>query len=120
MAPRQPMDLTLLSKREEEAVKRFLNRLFECLGNQIHQVILYGSKARGDSEIDSDVDLLVLLKPGSTFRRGDVLRLAARVSLDYDVLLSVVTMTRDQWDAHRGLTMYANIQRDGLPIAELL
>lgn len=111
------MDITSLTKSETKAVDAFLKKLDDLYAGQIYQVILYGSKARGDSKRDSDVDLLVLLNSDAQLGRGNILRLAARTSLDFDVLLSVIVMTQDHWERHEGLSMYANVQQDGLQIA---
>lgn len=37
-------------------------RLAEMYGDRLLRVILYGSQARGDAHLDSDVDVLVVLK----------------------------------------------------------
>ena len=117
MSQRQPVDLILLTRRETEAVKEFLNQLSKHYSHQLYEVILYGSKARGESGVDSDIDLLVLMNTSSQYKRSDIVRLAARNSLNYDVLLSVIVMDVDHWKTREGLSMYANIQRDGMLIS---
>jgi len=61
-------------------------------GQRLHQVILYGSRARGDAQDDSDINTLIVLDPVEDFwtelsRIGDV---ANRISLDCDVVISAI------------------------------
>jgi predicted nucleotidyltransferase len=74
-----------LSGRERRVVERLVARFHEELGEDLHAVWLYGSRARGEadpSETDpdrrSDVDLMIVVDPS---------RDAGRVSWDIDPLI---------------------------------
>jgi uncharacterized protein len=54
MAPRRPGDDPIL--------KRFRAALDELYGDRIERVVLFGSRARGESRADSDYDVAVFLK----------------------------------------------------------
>ena len=86
-----------LSTREQEALDVFVRRLYTCYGDRVRSAVLFGSKARGDAGPDSDVDLLVTLADDDPHLRSEVRRLAARVSLEYDLFLSVRAVGRSQW-----------------------
>ena len=45
----------------EDVLHRIKSKLQTTFGERLHEVMLYGSEARGESEPDSDIDLLVLL-----------------------------------------------------------
>ena len=63
---RQPLPPLLVEHREA------LLALAEQLG--FHEVRLFGSMARGDGDVDSDVDLLVTAKKGTTiFHLGSMI-----------------------------------------------
>lgn len=117
MAGSEQLDLeTILTRQEREAIFAFLARLKTDYGGYIDRTILFGSKARGESRVESDIDLLVTIKEEDRVVRRDILRLGARVSLEYDVLLNILVMSAESWEAHRGFTLYNNIQREGLPV----
>ena len=64
-----------LSAAERRTVRRFVELLGDALGSDLQAVWLYGSRARGESRPESDVDLLVIAE-GDT-RRNQRLALAA-------------------------------------------
>jgi len=58
------LDATSLTPGERRVVERATQRLQETLGDALHGVWLYGSRARGEPGHDeSDVDLLVITHP---------------------------------------------------------
>ncbi|WP_228019978.1 nucleotidyltransferase domain-containing protein [Sphaerospermopsis sp. LEGE 08334] len=50
---------TLIVNKILEKVKTFLQKTYQ---DNLDQVILFGSRARGDHHADSDIDILIVLK----------------------------------------------------------
>ena len=109
---------SLLSPHEREALEVFVERLYTHCGDRTRSVILFGSKARGDAGLDSDVDVLVALTNDDPRLRSQVRRLAARVSLEYDLLLSVHAVGRSQWDklTRYRFPLYCAIKSEGIDL----
>ena len=85
----------------------------------VSQVILFGSKARGQADVYSDLDLLVIFSCPVTARlRDTVSEKLADINLQNDVVLSsVVVFERDWTDGLlRYLPLYAEVQRDGCAV----
>lgn len=59
-----PLASAALSTTERETVRRFASRLRQALGKDLRALWLYGSRARGESHAESDVDLLVIADGG--------------------------------------------------------
>ena len=57
-------DLTFLDEVTKQTLRNFVARLKEAEGDNLAQVALFGSMARGDCDEDSDTDVFVLLKEG--------------------------------------------------------
>ena len=112
MVEAETANLDGLRQDESEAILDLIRRLNEGYPDQIGELLLYGSKARRDGSPDSDIDLLVLMKSDDWVIRQSILRLAARVSLEFDVILSLMVMSEARWDDHKGLNLYRNILQD--------
>jgi predicted nucleotidyltransferase len=69
-----------LTESEVRTIERFASRLQDELGEMLHALWLYGSRARGEAHADSDIDLLVVVDGGrDRYRRiaGDLGEAAA-------------------------------------------
>ena len=79
---------------------------------------LFGSKARGDFGSDSDLDLLVILENADWIVRDRVHLLAARVSLEHDVLINTHLLSHSGWTnmSRQRATLWQHVQRDGIPL----
>jgi predicted nucleotidyltransferase len=79
---------------------------------------MFGSKARGDSDKESDIDVLVVLEDYDWNTRMAVVDLCTDISIDHGVLLTPVLYTRAEYDS--GLTrvtpFYQAVAREGVPI----
>lgn len=95
-----------------------MTRLYQQGDGHVVGVWLFGSKARGDFEADSDLDLLIVLDEADWNSRDRVHLLAARVSLEHDVLINTHLLSRAGWGrmARQNATLWQQIQRDGLPL----
>lgn len=105
------MKKTDLSISEQEALQKFLIYL-QSIPAQIEKVALFGSKARGDSQEDSDIDVLVILKKEDRSLRREILKEAARISLKYDLILSPRIIGATRWQEMRGFSLYQNLQKE--------
>ena len=110
--------LTYLQGHERAAVSDCVGRLRQALEKQLVGVWLFGSKARGDFGPDSDIDLLIVI-PELDWSLWDEIRLtAARVSLEYDVLLNTHILDQLRWRAQMRYqdTLWREVQQDGVSL----
>jgi predicted nucleotidyltransferase len=77
---------------------------------------LIGSKARGDSGPESDIDVVIVLEDCDWQRKRRVFRLCFELSLKFDVLLAPIVFTRERFNSDRNRTtpFYQNVQREGV------
>lgn len=98
-------------------VSEELNQLF---GSKLDRVILYGSYARGDFTLESDIDIMILLDCNQeeiSRRRKDVSRVASRVGLRNDVMVSLLVRNTDEYEQQMEFQpFYQNIQREGVKL----
>ena len=85
----------------------------------VTRVILFGSKARGAGQPDSDIDLLVLTRSpvNSTLREAISDRLAD-INLRKDVSLTSIVVPDQEWSNGliRHMLIYSEVERDGCEI----
>ena len=85
----------------------------------VSKVILFGSKARGQADVRSDLDILVIFSCPVTARLRDMVsERLAEINLQNDVVLSSVVVFEEDWTDGliRYMPIYAEIQRDGCEV----
>ena len=85
----------------------------------VARVILFGSKARGAGEPDSDTDLLVLTYcPVSSKLRATISERLADINLRNDVLLTSLVVSEQEWSNGliRHMLIHSEVERDGCEI----
>jgi predicted nucleotidyltransferase len=107
-----------LAPKEQAAIRRYVAGIRERFPEDVLSVTLFGSKARGDANAESDIDLLVLVDEESREIRSELWRIASDVSLEYNVVLSVRVFARSRWAETRRirLPLYRAIVADGVPL----
>jgi predicted nucleotidyltransferase len=107
-----------LALREEEAVGTFVQRLLAEFGQDVTDVRMFGSKARGEADSESDLDILVLVIPPDYALKHAILWLAAEISLDYDVLLSPRVVPSEAWQQMAGANtlFYRTVRAEGVSL----
>ncbi len=64
----------------------------------VHSVLLFGSRARGDADPDSDMDVLVVLEGAVDAEAEDYVRLCAwEAGVEPGIVVVPVTVSRAEW-----------------------
>ncbi len=84
-----------LTDKDADALREFVSAVRDALGPDLVELKLFGSKARGDDDPESDIDVLVVVQSGGDPTGEDrVLDIAFRTSLAHDVVIAPVVMER--------------------------
>lgn len=107
-----------LSDLELSAVQAYVEALQERCGEQLIDVLLFGSRARGESHPDADVDVLVILNRPDAQDFSDARGLGFDVWLTHEVFLSIHVVSRRRWEALTSMQslFYRNLVRDGISL----
>jgi predicted nucleotidyltransferase len=110
--------LARLQDNERLALAAYVGRLTAAASRRVQNILLFGSKARGDAGPDSDLDVLVIVDSYDHQIDRLVTRTAARVSLEYDTLINTHIVTAARWAEMRqwAATLWREVQRDGVPL----
>jgi predicted nucleotidyltransferase len=111
-----------LEAQEQQAVQSFVCQLRDLLAEQLLDVVLFGSKARGDSGPWSDIDILIVVQVEGWPLRREISTLAARISLEYDVLIGPRVIGRERWERMRQdrFRLYQNVAAEGISLSPLV
>lgn len=110
--------LVHLTGQERRAALAFVERLRQRFDGELVSAILFGSRARGEANPDSDMDVLVVLSSASPEIRKQVRYLAVEVWLEHGVYLSTRVWDQAHWSRQQELrtSLYKNISRDGIQL----
>lgn len=86
-----------LDKREEEAVTEFVSAIKEKLKGQLIEVKLYGSKVRGSYSVDSDIDVLIVVKERKAGVIDKLYRELLDIELKYDSKISLTIFSEAEY-----------------------
>ena len=100
----------------DSIIGKFRAVLGEIYGGRIERVVLFGSRARGDAEADSDYDIAIFLHD-LTDRTGEVRRLAGiqvQMMDEANVFIHAIPFPAGAW-AERTTFMH-DVRQDGLDL----
>jgi predicted nucleotidyltransferase len=108
----------MLSAREKSVLKQFKASLKQTLGDQLDELMLFGSKARGDYRLDSDIDVLVIVTTDDWHIRDKVYDVATDMLLQVDVCISPKVISKNKCDQLRieGTSFIHNVSKDAITI----
>lgn len=99
------------------------NQILDEIKKAIHSVdehadvILFGSRARGDYHEESDWDILVLTDKENYRRVRDDMRIPlSNVEIKYNAFIELKVKNRDTWDDLSNTDFYLNVTEDGVLI----
>ena len=81
------------------------------------EIILYGSRSRGDSGPDSDWDLLILVEGPSDDQRADRIRHRLyEVEWECDEVISSIVRSRKEWNSglYQVMPFHQSVEREGI------
>lgn len=107
-----------LSKKEQLALKKFKMALEEIFADNVEEVRLFGSKARGEGRKDSDLDILIIMSNGDWQMCNAVYEIATDILLETEVCISPKVITRKEYNLlyDTGTAFIKNVVREGIAV----
>ena len=105
-----------MSRKVKSLMTKLKKGLAGLYGPRLKAVYLFGSYARGDYHEGSDLDVMIVLDTYKSYW-DELVRsseLASDLSLEYDVTVSRMIMTEEQWKKG-DLPVLRNIRAEGIP-----
>ena len=112
-----PILLRMKSTVQNDPVLRFFKASVKrALGTHLRQVLLFGSRARGDATSESDYDLLVVVdKVDRNVVRG-IDAVAGKALLDHGAVLSAFPIAEEDRARRKYSPLLINVAREGVAV----
>lgn len=111
------LDEISLPPHERQAIEAAAKALRENL--PVSQVILFGSKARGDSDEESDIDLLLLTSRRLEWEEERKVRdIVYPIQREFDVFFGTVEIPEEEWfhGLYQVMPLRHEVDRDGVRV----
>lgn len=112
---KQLKDFKTINESEKDSLIRVCDSI-KNLDSSV-EVILYGSRARGEAASESDYDLLILTDEEATLKREDAFRRQLYpIELETGAVLTVILTSRKNWRSplYSAMPLYQNIEEGGI------
>jgi len=104
-----------LNERDRQAIKSAASILRQKF--PIEQIMLFGAKARGDDDAESDIDLLILTRHRLTWQERDkITSVLFDLQLERKVVISTLVVPKKEWEQgmYQVLPIHDEVQKDGV------
>ena len=100
----------------EQLAREYKHLLFQLYGDNLTELVLYGSYARGDQHVESDVDFAIVLRDPAIRPSAELLKiapLASKLSVQYGLMISSLPVSlRKKQTSKQGV--YQVIRKEGI------
>jgi hypothetical protein len=107
-----------LTGDEKKAVAEIRERVNGLVGSRLKALYVFGSKARGDYDAESDVDLAILVDDLDNPMKRRIIDIVVEVETRYIVVISSLVLSWKEFShlLERERRLALDIQKEGIPI----
>ena len=108
----------LINKDMKTLLSEIKNTLEKLLGNNMTKIVLYGSRARGDYDTESDIDIAIIVRRLSRELRKQIYDIVADIEIKYLVSISTLVLSEENFAflKNRERRIAADIEKEGIPL----
>lgn len=108
-----------LTPDEQAWLDAYRKALADQFPDLVEEIVVFGSKARGESRPHSDLDVLIILREGDRNTKREVRHLGHSLAVMSQAVPSIMVYTREEWSARKrdGSPFYLTVMRDGVRMA---
>jgi hypothetical protein len=102
----------------EQILVELKKRIEKIAGDSLIKMVLYGSRARGDYDDESDTDIAIIVRGLTRELKHQILSGVADIEFDYLQPLSTLIMSEEDFHylLNRERRIALDIEREGIPL----
>jgi len=107
-----------MNNKENNIIKEFVRLVKTEYGDKIKYILLFGSKARGDSNEKSDIDIFILMKEAALEDKKRISDVTFRLLLEYGVYISPIIVSEKHYNNMKRLetAFIINVEKEGIKL----
>ena len=111
-------DSFITLSEENKALKELKDELRTLLGDSLVSLVVFGSRAKGDYDSDSDIDIAIIVEDLSRELKNVILNKVSHIELKYLVPMSTIVFSKKEFDRlkRRERRIAVDIEREGVPL----
>lgn len=94
--------------------KEYSERVRSALGSHIREIILFGSRARGEQKKYSDYDVLIVVDKRDREIVKTIRKIAVGILDEHERLIGNIVYDVDEWEKKKTFPLGINIKREGV------
>jgi predicted nucleotidyltransferase len=107
-----------LTNHEQAWLDAYREALDKKHPGMIHEMLIYGSKARGQAHAESDLDVLLIVKNEAGALKRELRRIGYLLAATAEALPSILAYTEEEWENRKrsGSTFRKAVERDAVRV----
>jgi len=108
----------MVEDQRRTQIEELKQALGELLGPGKFEMILFGSRARGDYSDESDIDVAIIVQHLTRAMKMLILEKVAEVELQHLLPISILILSREEFEhlKNRERRIALDIEREGIPL----
>lgn len=102
----------------DKVLKELRHRVDTQLGDRLVKIVVFGSRARGDFDAESDTDIAIIVRELSRELKYQILDTVAEIEMKFIVPLSVIIFSENEFERlkKRERRIALDIEKEGVPL----
>ena len=112
------MNDNILSYDEISVLMELKDSLNNFLGDRLVRLVIFGSRARGDYDAESDIDVAIIIRGLTRELKNQVLDMVTEIELKYLMPISTLILSENNFESLKKLErrIALDIEREGISL----
>ena len=94
--------------------KEYSEKIRSALSSQLREIILFGSRARGEQKEFSDYDVLIIVKKRDRKIVKKIRKIAVDILDAHERLIGNIVYDAEEWEKKKSFPLGININKEGI------